>query len=142
MQAIKRQSSNHEKFLRLHTSGTKIWNERRTIDSAYFLTPLTAFVPHVDSGIVSEEVLNIAEDRASTCLAASKLMCKLQSTDRPTAPEEVVQQLNMFRGQGTFGFEKENDIKTNTHATFFKCLSVWDTGASFGLTPFRADFIN
>ena len=65
MQAIKCQSSNPEKFLRLQTSETKLWNEMRKIDSAYLLTPLTAFVPHVESGIVPEEVLNtFVEDRA------------------------------------------------------------------------------
>ena len=141
MQSVKRRSSNHEKFLRLQTSGAKLWNERRRIDSTYLSTPSTEFVPHLESGIVPEEVLNkFVEDRANTFLAASKLLSDFQSADRTTAAEEVVQRLNVFRGRGTFGFEK--DVKPKTHATFFECPLVWDTGASFGLTPFRADFID
>ena len=34
----------------------KLWNERRKFDSAYLLTPLTAFVPRVEFGIIPEEV--------------------------------------------------------------------------------------
>ena len=123
MQAIKRQSSNHEKFLRLQTSRTKLWNESRIIDSAYLLTPSTTFVPHVESGIVPEEVLNkFVEDRANTFLAASKLLSEFQSADRSTAVEEVVQRLNAFRSRGAFGFEK--DTKAKTHAAFFNCTLV------------------
>ena len=85
MQSVKRRSSNHEKFLRLQTSGAKLWNERRRIDSTYLLTPSTEFVPHLESGIVPEEVLNkFVEDRANTFLAASKLLSDFQSADRTT----------------------------------------------------------
>ena len=108
MQAVKRRSSNHKKFLRLQTSGTKLWNERRRIDSTYLSTPSTKFVPHIEFGIVPEEVLNkFVEDRANTFLAASKLLSEFQSADRPTAAEEVVQRLNVFQGRGTSGFEKD-----------------------------------
>ena len=70
----------------------KLWNERHIIDSAHLLTPLTAFVPHVESGIVPEEVLNkFVENRANTFLAASKLLAEFQSADRSPAAEEVVQ---------------------------------------------------
>ena len=97
IQAVRCRSPNHKNFLRLQTSGTKLWNERRRIDSTYLLTPLAEFVPHIESGIVPEEVLNkFVEDRANLFLAASKLLSDFQSSDRSTAAEEVVQQVNVF----------------------------------------------
>ena len=98
MQAVKRRLSKHEKFLWLQTSGTKLWNKRRRIDSAYLLSPSTVSVPHVESRIVPEDRLNrFVEVRANTFFGCVKLLSKFQPADRSIATEEVVQRLNLFK---------------------------------------------
>ena len=70
-------------------------------------------------------------------MAAARLMTKMKSSDRVGGAEEVVQRLSVFRG--TFGFDKPDKPR---RSTYYDCPLVWDTGASFGLTPFRGDFID
>ena len=58
---------------------------------------MDSFLPHADFGVVPEEVLTkFVQDRADTFLAATRLTSRLESADRATAAEEVVQPANVF----------------------------------------------
>ena len=73
-------------------------------------------------------------------LAGTILLSKFESTDRSREAEKVVQRLSTFRG--IFGFDRDGKCELKKRDTFLNCPLVWDTSASFGLTPFQADFID
>jgi hypothetical protein len=78
------------------------------------------------------------EDRADTFLAATRLTSRLESADRATAAEEVVQRANVFSST----YQTKDVEGKKWRYTYKTCPLVWDTGASAGLTPFWCDFID
>ena len=55
--------------------------------------------------------------------------------------EKVLKRLNHFRVVLGLDSNTQKSFKRK-RSTFKNCPLVWDTGASFGLTPFRNDFID
>ena len=82
-----------EGFLTPRESSIRWWNKHLVADMEFLAKPnIDSFLPHTESGVVSEEVLaEFAEDRAGTLLAATKFITKLESVDRARVAEEVVQ---------------------------------------------------
>jgi hypothetical protein len=100
-----------------------------------------SFLPHATYGLVTDEVLyKFAQGKTYAFLAGTKLLSKFESASRFREAEEVVHRLNIFRG--IFGFDKSDKRETKKRSALLNSSLVWDTGASFGLTPFRADFID
>ena len=60
-------------------------------------------------------------------------MRKMDVKDHGENAQQTVSRANHFTLELGSSFNK---------ATPWDCLFVWDTGASFGLTPFRGDFID
>ena len=121
----------YEKFLTPNRSGRDLWNDTRAVNLDFLGARGTDdFLPHAD-GVVPEDVLNeFVAERADTLLAASRLKSKLESADRSSGAEEVFRRLNLFHG--IFHLHR-----ASKRCTYFDCPLVWDTGASFGLTPFE-----
>ena len=63
------------------------------------------------------------------------MMKKFDSIEHGKNAAEVVHLVHKFDVSLELG-------AVNKHATLWNCPLAWDTGASFGLTPFRADFID
>ena len=99
-------------------------------------------MPYSVFGVVPEEVIDsFIEEHDDTFLSATQLNNKMESADRTKSAEEVVQR--MCTAQKSYGFESlEISQAKREKACFLTCPLVWDTGASFGLTPFREDFID
>ena len=141
--ARKRIVLNHEKFLTPKKSSHKYWNEHRVVDAEFLSdASMDSFQPHAEYGLVPEEVLNMfVAGRGDTFLAAARLRSKFKSADQLKGAEEVVRRLNHFRVVLGLDSNNKKSLKRK-RSTFKNCPLVWDTGASFGLTPFRNDFID
>ena len=86
---------------------------------------------------IPEEVLDeFVCDRGETFLSAPKLMGHFQGISVKEGAKQVAGRVNLFQValDTTTGKKKRH--------SFRDCPLVWDTGASFGLTPFRGDFID
>jgi len=70
-------------------------------------------------------------------LSATKLTNQFGTLSLEEGVQSTVQCLNMLHVPST-----SNASHTANRATFNNCPLVWDTGASFGLTPFRGDFLD
>ena len=139
--AWRRRQIDHGRFLAPKTSSSRLWNERRVVDSALLAEGTDTFLPHYHFGVVTEDVLNnFVAGRGNAFLAATRLNSKLESMQRSNGAEEVVKRLNHFRF--ILGFDEKGRQVKRRKSTFKNCPLVWDTGASFGLSPFRSDFID
>lgn len=106
-----------------------------------YITPSTVKpTPHYSAfGIVPDDALDaFCDGKGDDFLHLPRLMKRLNSNDHGQRLEKLMSRLNICRN----AFELEPSTKPLETATFTGCPLVWDTGASFGLTPFRADFIN
>ena len=88
----------------------------------------------------NEVLCEFVKGKADAFLVGTRLLSKFESADRLREAEEAVQRLNTFRG--IFGFDKNGKREPTKRSTFLNYPLVWNTGASFGLTPFQADFID
>jgi hypothetical protein len=97
-----------------------------------------SFRPHFDHGVVPEEVLSeFCADRGEMFLASIKLVNQFDCVSLMEEASKVVKRLNLFVNPSVATGMGSRGRKTPKN-----CPLVWDTGASFGLTPFRSDFIN
>jgi hypothetical protein len=127
----------YRKFITLLETGHEVWNRRRRVDREFLLAECTELAPHVEHGVVPDELLDeFCFDRGKTFLGAVKLMQHFGTLSLEEGAQKTVERFNLMRL--TCGAEDEIIQK----ATFKDCPLVWDTGASFGLTPFRGDFLD
>ena len=134
---VKRRELRRNKFLTPLPSARQLWNARRRVDKIFLTTETTSFEPHAVSGVVPDEVLDeFCCDRGDTFLGEPKLMRHFGTLSLEEGAAGVVNRLSLFKLAGGVNGEPEH------RATFKDCPLVWDTGASFGLTPFRGDFID
>ena len=106
---------------------------RRTVAHEFFLKP--AVKPHflLKSAVPPETLDAFCADRGEFFLGFPKLMKKLEFKEHGVEVQSTVGRANLLTSEVGSSFMK---------ATFKECPLVWDTGASFGLTPFRGDFID
>jgi hypothetical protein len=124
-------------FLTPLESGRSVWNRTRRVDRAFLSADSTPFLPHVESGVIPDEVLDeFCCERGATFLNAPRLMRHFGTLSLEEGAQPTVDRLNLLQS----GI-KNNNSALNL-ATFKDCPLVWDTGASFGLTPFRGDFLD
>jgi hypothetical protein len=129
---VKRRELRLERFLTPLPTGQSIWNQRRRVDRVFLAAEATPFLPHVDCGVIPDEVLDeFVFDRGPTFLAAPKLFQQFGTISLEEGAELTARRLNLF--QSSMG---SNCGEVKRRATFKECPLVWDTGASFGLTPF------
>ena len=82
----------HKGFIAPRKSSVKLWNSVRTVNAEFMQSNTDSFSSHADFGVVTEDVLcKFVNDRANTFLVVSKLLSNLESADRSTGAEEVVQ---------------------------------------------------
>ena len=82
----------HKRFLTPRERTVKLWNSVRTVNAEFMQSNTDYFSSHADFGVVTEDVLcKFVNDRANTFLVVSKLLSNLESVDRSTGAEEVVQ---------------------------------------------------
>lgn len=76
-----------------------------------------------------------------TLVLGTEQLMTFNSLSHAKGTEDNVHYLNMF--QMTLGFEDGGGAcHAKKQSTFWECPVVWDTGTSFGLTPFYGDFID
>jgi hypothetical protein len=127
----------YRKFITPLETGREVWNRRRRVDREFLLAERTDFAPHVEHGVVPDELLDeFCFDRGKTFLGAVKLMQHFGTLSLEEGAQNAVKRFNLMRL--SCGANDEIIRK----ATFKDCPLVWDTGASFGLTPFRGDFLD
>ena len=81
-------------------------------------------------------------DRSKDFLNLSQLLSKFHSVDHSKNAQECLNCVHAIRGTYGGTYEDENSSPHMDVPLDPKTLmSIWDTGASFGLTPFRSDFI-
>eukprot|EP00956_Cyclotella_meneghiniana_P028265 scaffold65213_cov39-Cyclotella_meneghiniana.AAC.4 len=136
---VKRQNA----FLREVPSATKLWNRHRKADAKFLGANVGSFKPFFDHGVVPEEVLDsFVVDRGNTFLAGIRLLQQFEHESLAKSATETVHRLNLFGvNLGLHDCQGEHG-KQRQRITAKDCPLVWDTGASFGLTPFRSDFID
>jgi hypothetical protein len=124
-------------------SATKLRNRCRKADAEFLGANVGAFKPFLDHGVVPEEVLDsFVVDRGRTFLAGIRLLRQFEHESLAKSAMDTVHRLNLFGVnlglhdcQGEHGQQRQRKTAKN-------CPLMWDTGASFGLTPFRSDFID
>ena len=133
--------THHKSFLTPLRSNTRLWNEICVVIADLLQANNDSFLPHVNYGLVSNEILcKFVKGKADVFLAGTRFLSTFESSDRSSETEEVVQGLNPFRD--IFCFDKNGKHEPKRRSIFLNCPLVWDTGASFGLTLFRADFMD
>jgi hypothetical protein len=134
----KRRELKLRRFITPLESGRVVWNRRRRVDREFLLAESTSFEPHAEHGVVPDELLDeFCSVRGGTFLGAVKLMNSFGSLSLEEGADNTVRRMNLLR----VGYEA-SDGRELRRVTFKNCPLVWDTGASFGLTPFRGDFLD
>lgn len=135
---IKRSQRRLQEFLTPLQSGQAVWNRCCRIDREFLQASSTPFLPHLSHGCVPEEVLDeFVCDRGRTFLAAPRLLDRFNTLSFEEGAQKTVSRLNTCR----VSLEIDH-TGSRQRQTFKSCPLVWDTGAFFGLTPFRQDFID
>ena len=119
------------------------WKRKKSTSALLrFLTPskpkseLPEFLTR--NGIVLDSDLTaFCSEKGDAFLKLPRLMKRLNSNDHAVKLEKLMKRLQLCR----LALEMDHQ-RPNKKATFKDCMLVWDTGASFGLSPFRADFID
>ena len=80
------------KLLTPKKSSREYWNTHRVVDAQFLSEPsMDSFQPHVEHGLVPEEVLNkFVAEQGDTFLAAARLRSKFKSADQFKRVEEVL----------------------------------------------------
>ena len=113
-----------------------LWNSRRRVDPE-FLADWSPFLPHTTFGLIPEEVLSsFCTGRGDVFLAAARQMNWFRERSWDEGAQQTVPRMNLLNHL------LEVDGRSRPRSTFVDCPLVWDTGASFGLTPFRQDFVD
>jgi len=120
-----RRRRNHRARLRM--------KRRRTENHEFFLTP-NPKSHFLNRDAISTEVLdNFCDSKGEFFLKFPQLLKKLDVQEHGDKAQRTVDRANILAsGIG----------EALSSTTFWNCPLVWDTGASFGLTPFRGDFID
>ena len=125
-------------FLTPLQSGWEVWTCCPRVDDGFLLAPTAPFLPHVDHGCIPKEVLDdFVCNCGRTFLAAPKLMERFGTLLLEDGAQQTVSRLNTC--QVLLNIDQGVPRKRQM---FKSCPLVWDTGASFGLTPFCQDFID
>eukprot|EP00956_Cyclotella_meneghiniana_P000566 scaffold631_cov49-Cyclotella_meneghiniana.AAC.3 len=66
-------------------------------------------------------------------MSTTRLIKSFDNMSLLDGAKQTAKRLSLFRSESE---------ATRKRSTFKSCPLVWDTGASFGLTPFRGDFID
>jgi hypothetical protein len=82
-------------------------------------------------------------DGSKDFLKLSRLLSKFHSVDHSKNVHECLACVHVLRGTygGTYG-NKNSGTHIDVQLDPKSLMSIWDTGASFGLTPFQSDFID
>jgi hypothetical protein len=125
---VKRQAA----FLTPLQNSTKLWNERRHTDAEFLGAKATSFRPHRDHGMVPEEVLSeFCAKRGHTFLASIRMVNTFDRISLVEEAQRAVHCASLCQLNPTL-----NGMGTSVRKTPKTCPLVWDTGTSFGLTPF------
>lgn len=136
---VKRRQFRLNAFLQPLPNSYALWNSKRVVDSEFVDTEKTIFLPHANHGYVPEEALHeFCSTRGDTFLAATRLIKKFDQVSLEDQAQRTVQRYNVFQINNS----ANNGQGCKCRKTPKTCPLVWDTGASFGLTPFRSDFID
>ena len=131
---VKRQQLKWKKFLTPQLSSRTLWNHHRKVNSDFLSADSDSFAPFATYGLIPEEVLSkFCEERAHTFMSTTRLMKSFDNMSLLDGAKQTAKRLSLFRSESE---------ATRKRSTFKSCPLVWDTGASFGLTPFRGDFID
>ena len=131
---VKRHQLKWKKFLTPQLSSRTLWNQHRKVNSEFLSADSDSFAPFATYGLIPEEVLSkFCEERAHTFMSTTRLMKSFDNMSLLDGAKQTAKGLSLFRSVSEAPRER---------ATFTACPLVWDTGASFGLTPFRGDFIH
>ena len=134
---VKRHQLKWQKFLTPQQQSRVLWNTHRKVNAAFLGADSDPFLPFTTYGLIPEEVLDkFCADRAHTLLSTVRLIEKFNNMSMVDGANNAVKRANLFHSA-----ESEVGHRAS-QATFKTCPLVWDTGASFGLTPFRGDFID
>eukprot|EP00956_Cyclotella_meneghiniana_P015030 scaffold22790_cov42-Cyclotella_meneghiniana.AAC.2 len=134
---VKRHQLKWSKFLTPQLSSRSLWNLHRKVNAEFLGADSDSFLPFASYGLIPEEALNkFCADRADSFLTTTKLLHKFNNMSLFDGAKSTVQRANLFHSA-------DNNVTNRaSNITFKTCPLVWDTGASFGLTPFRGDFID
>ena len=133
----KRRLFREKQFLTPNPCGRTLWNHHRRVNREFLSVDSSSFLPFATYGLVPEEVIDeFVCDRGGTFLAAPTLLQHFGKVSIAEGAQETIGRLNLCKL--SLGLDKGDRKKQ----TFKACPLVWDTGASFGLTPFRQDFID
>ena len=121
---------------------------------ARFLTPSEPQLPahYQEFGYVSDEVLSkFCEGKGDAFLNLPRTVKRLNANEHQANVDSLLNRYSNIKQDrrkrysniARFACDMEpTSAKPSESVTFTGCPLVWDTGASFGLTPFRADFID
>ena len=141
LHSIHRLSHQHKRWRRRNAKARQRYKSSRAKSArdAAISNAATAKVKSKQANITmhDEAILNsFCTNRGDTFLALPRLLNKMNIADNEQATEMLVKRLNLC--SVALGSSKDGP----STVTFWNCPLVWDTGASFGLTPFRGDFID
>ena len=124
---VKRHQLKWKKFLTPQLSSRTLWNQHRKVNSDFLSADSDSFAPFATYGLIPEEVLSkFCEERAHTFTSTTRLMKSFDNMSLLDGAKQTAKRLNLFRSESE---------ATRKRSTFKSCPLVWDTGASFGLTP-------
>jgi hypothetical protein len=127
-----------QQFLTPLETGCSVWNRRRRVDTDFLLANCSTFHPHSELGVIPDELLTeFCCERGTTFSSATKLMKQFGTLSLEEGVHSIVKRLNIIQAAGS-----TNSSRTAKCTTFKNHPLIWDTGASFGLTPFRGDFLD
>jgi hypothetical protein len=96
--------------------------------------------PYID---LSRSTLDHFCDGSRDFLKLSWLFSINHSFDHSRCAQECINRFNTIRGTHGGTYEYENSSPhTDVPLDPKSLILIWDTGALYGLTPFRSDFIN
>ena len=129
-------------------SRRRLW-KRRVVDNEFFLDGKRKMGGRgiILRNCISEENLN-AFCKSSNFLAVINHLKRDESQDHTENAQRAVDRMNACRQalrdprSSLFVLEAQSGPGITSSVTFENCPVVWDTGASYGLTPFASDFID
>ena len=101
-----------------------------------FLTPTTDGHFHLPIEVTMDQITSFCMSNQHDFLQLPKLLKSFTHNTHHNAVEETVQRFHLFKSS------LESSVSLPSKPTFENVALVWDTGASYGLTPYRQDFID
>mmetsp|Transcript_18724 Transcript_18724/g.38474 ORF Transcript_18724/g.38474 Transcript_18724/m.38474 type:complete len:311 (-) Transcript_18724:683-1615(-) len=131
----------HRRWRRRNISARKRWQSPRRKHMRQQRTN-SAFLDGAGDGrfqlfTISATLLDgFSNDKNRDFIQLYRLLRSFNHADRTKTLQQVVGRFNAIRSSF------ESSFNAQSPDSFKKMMLVWDTGASFGLTPFRQDFID